>query len=75
LGEAWIKAYDSQHEDNFSQAGDLFRLMSAAQKAQLVNNIAGGLKQASQLIQDKMLAQFYAADSEYAEMIKQALAN
>lgn len=75
LGEAWIKAYDSQHEDNFSQAGDLFRLMSADQKAQLVNNIADGLKQASQLIQDKMLAQFYAADSEYAEMIKQALAN
>jgi len=75
LGEAWIKAYDSQHEDNFSQAGDLFRLMSADQKAQLVSNIAGGLKQASQLIQDKMLAQFYAADSEYAEMIKQSLTN
>ena len=40
LGEAWIKAYDSQHEDNFSQAGDLYRLMSEAQKNQLAANIA-----------------------------------
>lgn len=74
LGEAWIKAYDSQEEDNFSQAGDLFRLMSSNQKAQLVNNITGGLKHANQLIQEKMLQQFYAADHEYGEMIKHALA-
>ncbi len=75
LGEAWIKAYDSQEEDNFSQAGDLFRLMSGNQKAQLVNNITVALKHANQLIQEKMLQQFYAADHEYGEMIKHALAN
>lgn len=75
LGEAWIKAYDSQEEDNFSQAGDLFRLMNSNQKAQLVNNITGTLKHANQLIQEKMLQQFYAADHEYGEMIKHALAN
>ena len=75
LGEAWIKAYDSQEEDNFSQAGDLFRLMNSNQKAQLVNNITGALKHANQLIQEKMLQQFYAADHEYGEMIKHALAN
>lgn len=75
LGEAWIKAYDSQEEDNFSQAGDLFRLMNSNQKSQLVNNITGALKHANQLIQEKMLQQFYAADHEYGEMIKHALAN
>ncbi len=75
LGEAWIKAYDSQEEDNFSQAGDLFRLMNSDQKSQLVNNITGALKHANQLIQEKMLQQFYAADHEYGEMIKHALAN
>lgn len=75
LGEAWIKAYDSQEEDNFSQAGDLFRLMNSNQKAQLVNNITGALKHANQLIQEKMLQQFYAADHEYGEMIQHALAN
>ena len=73
LHEAWIKAYDTQDEDNFSQAGDLFRLMSTDQKQQLVNNIAGGLKQASPESQDKMLKQFYAADTEYGNMIKQAI--
>lgn len=53
LGEAWIKAYDTQNEDNFTLAGDLFRLMSKDQKEQLVNNIAGGLSHASRLVQDK----------------------
>ncbi|MCX8515353.1 MAG: catalase [Burkholderiales bacterium] len=73
LGDAWIKAYDSQDEDNFSQAGNLFRLMTQGQKQQLVNNIASGLAQASVTIQDKMLKQFYAADQEYGDMIKKLL--
>jgi catalase len=73
LADAWVKAYDTQEEDNFSQAGDLFRLMSTEQKMQLVNNIAGGLKMANTLIQEKMLKQFYAADPEYGDMIKLAL--
>ena len=73
LGEAWVKAYDTQGEDNFSQAGNLFRIMSQDQKQQLINNIAGGLVQANSLIQEKMLQQAYAADSEYGDMLKQAL--
>jgi catalase len=73
LGEAWVKAYDSQDDDNFSQAGDLFRLMSAAQKQQLVKNIVAGLAQATPAIQAKMLAQFYAADAEYGNLVAEAL--
>lgn len=73
LGEAWIKAYDTQEEDNFSQAGNLFRLMSQDQKQQLVNNIAGALIHASEISQAKMLKQFYAADQEYGDMIKHAI--
>jgi catalase len=73
LGEAWVKAYDSQNEDNFSQAGKLFRLMTKEQKNQLVNNIAGGLSQATPEIQNEMLKQFYAADQEYGDMIKKLL--
>lgn len=73
LEEAWIKAYDTENEDNFSQAGDLFRLMSQNQKEQLVNNIAGGLIEASEDSQQKMLKQFYAADKEYGDMIKNAI--
>ncbi|MCC2625896.1 MAG: catalase [Burkholderiales bacterium] len=73
LADAWIKAYDTQEEDNFSQAGNLFRLMNIEQKTHLVNNIASGLKMATTLVQEKMLKQFYTADKEYGDMVKLAL--
>jgi catalase len=38
LGEAWIKAYDTQDEDNFSQAGNLHRITSEDQKNQLAQH-------------------------------------
>ncbi|MBP9742448.1 MAG: catalase [Burkholderiales bacterium] len=73
LADAWIKAYDTQDEDNFSQGGNLFRLMSDKQKKLLVNNIASGLIHATEIVQSKMLKQFYAADQEYGDMVKKAL--
>ncbi|MFN7095457.1 MAG: catalase, partial [Burkholderiales bacterium] len=75
LGEIWVKAYDTQEEDNFSQAGDLYRLMSEEQKHQLAQNIASGLCLASPTVQNKMLHQFYAADKDYGDRITKALAN
>ena len=73
LGEAWVKAYDQSHEDYYSQAGALFRLMNEDQKQQLVSNIAGGLSQANASIQERMLAQFNKADPEYGKRVAQAL--
>lgn len=73
IGEAWIKAYDTQDEDNFSQAGDLYRLMSDDQKKQLANNIAGGLVHATKSVQERMLAQFRAADADYADRVSKAM--
>jgi catalase len=73
LGEAWVKAYNTEHDDNFSQAGALYRLMSDDQKEQLTGNIAGGLKQATKVVQEKMLAQFSAADADYGKRIKAKL--
>jgi len=70
---AWIKAHDSQNEDNFSQAGDLFRLLSEPEKQRLVNTIAAGLSQASESVQQRMRVQFGAADPEYRDMITKAL--
>lgn len=71
--EAHIKAYSQDADDYFTQAGDLFRLMSADQKAQLTNNIAGGLSHASSSIQERMLAQLEQADPDYAQMVKARL--
>ncbi len=69
LGEAWVKAYDTQDEDNFSQAGDLYRLMSEDQKNQLAGNIAGALVHATKSVQERMLAQFKEADADYAKRV------
>ncbi len=72
-GEAWTKAYDTQEDDNFTQAGNLYRLMSDDQKNQLTNNIAAALTHASDSIKERMLAQFKAADVNYAERVSKAL--
>ncbi len=73
LGEAWVKAYDTQEQDNFSQAGALFRIMSEDQKNQLAHNIATGLRHANASIQERMLNQCRQADPDYAFRVKQAL--
>ncbi len=71
--EAWVKTYDTQDDDNFSQAGSLYRLMSDDQKNQLANNIAGALVHASNSVKERMLAQFNAADADYADRVKNAM--
>ena len=71
--EAWIKAHDSQNENNFSQAGQLFRLMNEEQKQQLVSNIICGLRQATASVQQRMLEQFTAADADYGARVQSAL--
>lgn len=73
LADAWIQAYDDQDHDNFTQAGDLFRLMSDAQKDILADNIAGGLSQADEAIQKIMLDQFHQADEDYANRVASRL--
>jgi catalase len=71
--DAWIKAYDDQGDDNFSQAGDLYRIMSEEQKNILAENIAGGLSQATEAVQAIMLDQFGQADPDYAARVKNLL--
>lgn len=74
LEDAWIGYHDQGDEDYYTQAGDLFRLMNDDQKQQLFNNIAGGLSQAGEHIQERMLTQFAKADPAYAEGVRKAIA-
>ena len=71
--KAWIKAYDTRDEDNYSQAGDLFRLMSEDQKQQLANNIAGGLSRATESAQKRMIQHFTLCDPDYGMRVQAAL--
>lgn len=71
--DAWVKAYSQDDEDYYSQAGDLFRLMSDEEKNRLASNIAGGLVHASESAQQRMLVQYQKADPDYAARISQAM--
>jgi catalase len=73
LEDAWIGYHDQGDEDYFTQAGNLFRIMSDDQKQQLFNNIADGLSQANASIQERMLVQFEKADTAYKAGVEQAI--
>lgn len=75
LEGAWIGAHDMSEEDYSSQAGNLFRIMTEDQKQQLTSTIAGGLVQAENSVQERMLAQFASADPDYAARVKAAMDN
>ncbi|MGI9278159.1 MAG: catalase-related domain-containing protein [Endozoicomonas sp.] len=70
---AWLKAYDTTDEDNYSQAGNLFRMMSEEQKVQLAENIAGGLSQATDSVQQRMIEHFTRCDDDYGRRVAEAV--
>ncbi|MFF5138535.1 catalase [Streptomyces sp. NPDC013157] len=61
-------------DDDFFQAGELYRLMSAEERQRLVANIAGGLSQVTRddMI-EKNLAHFHAADPEYGRRVAETV--
>ncbi|QNP66127.1 catalase [Streptomyces genisteinicus] len=61
-------------DDDFFQAGELYRLMSEEEKQRLVANIAGGLSQVSRDdVVEKNLAHFHAADPDYGKRVEAAV--
>lgn len=51
--------------DDYSQAGDLFRLMSPAQQELLMDNIAGAMRGVPEPIQQRQVRHFAQADTRY----------
>jgi catalase len=51
--------------DDYTQAGDLFRLMSTEEKERLMDNIAGTMKDVPQFIVERQLEHFTKADPAY----------
>ncbi|MDT9682785.1 catalase [Streptomyces sp. TRM76323] len=61
-------------DDDFFQAGELYRLMTEEEKGRLVANIAGSLSQVSREdVIEKNLAHFHAADPEYGRRVEEAV--
>jgi len=59
--------------DDYTQAGDLFRLMPDDAKARLIENIVGAMQGVPTSIQQRQIAHFYKADSAYGAGIAQGL--
>ncbi len=55
--------------DDYTQAGNLFRLMTADEQDRLMENIAGTMKEVPQFIVERQLAHFYKADPAYGNGI------
>lgn len=61
-------------DNDFVQAGDLYRLMDEAAKQRLVNNIAGSLGAVTrQDIIDRAISHFREADAEYGARLEKAV--
>ncbi|QED47700.1 catalase KatA [Cytobacillus dafuensis] len=71
-GIAESVAYD--HNDHYTQAGDLYRLMSQEERARLVDNIVGAMKPVERDdIKLRQIQHFFKADSEYGTKVAEGL--
>jgi catalase len=71
-GFAESVAYD--HSDHYTQAGDLYRLMSEEERTRLANNIVEGMKPVKKdEIKLRQIEHFYKADPEYGERVANGL--
>jgi catalase len=60
--------------DDYTQAGDLFRLMPKDQQVRLMSAIAGAMKSVPKEIQDRQIAHFNKCDPAYGNGIAERLA-
>ncbi len=71
-----VKADRHDHRegnDDYSQAGDLYRIMTPDQQEQLIQNIVGSLSQARNEIQMRQICHFFRADVNYGRRIAEGL--
>jgi len=59
--------------DDYTQAGNLFRLMKPDEKARLIENIVNAMQSVPRHIQERQLQHFYKADPQYGKGVAQGL--
>lgn len=65
---------DIDRRNDFSQAGERWRLFSNAERNELIANLVAALKECSEEIRDTMLRHFTAADPDYGRRVAEGLA-
>ena len=74
LGDVAVDRYDSRADhDDYTQAGNLYRLLPPDAQARLHKAIAAALGQARQDIQMRQLCHFFRADGQYGRGVAEAL--
>ena len=59
--------------DDYTQAGDLFRMMSENEKGRLASNLAGAMSGCRQEVIERQLGHFDKADPDYGRRVREAL--
>lgn len=62
-----------ENNDDYTQAGNLFRLMSADEKARLMDNLAGAMRGVPKEIIERQIAHFTKADPAYGKGVAERL--
>lgn len=74
LGDVTVDRYSAREgHDDFTQAGDLYRLMSEDEKERLARTIAAAMQGARQEVIERQLGHFDKADQDYGRRVRQAL--
>lgn len=73
-GKAFIKGvviarFKNEYNDNFEQAGELFRSYTVEEKNLLIANITSALQGVSRPVVEQMVYYFYSADTDYGKRI------
>jgi catalase len=74
LGQAIVDRYDSEVDhDDYTQAGNLYRMFDDAHRDRLATRIAGVLGQARKEVQMRQLCHFFRADEDYGKRVADKL--
>lgn len=74
LGNVKVDRYDHREgNDDYTQAGDLYRLLKPDAQERLIANIVGSLSGARQEIQMRQLCHFFRADVNYGRRVAEGL--
>lgn len=74
LGNVKVDRYDHREgNDDYTQAGDLYRLLKPDAQERLIANIVGSLSGARQEIQMRQLCHFFRADVNYGRGVAEGL--
>jgi len=74
IGESLVARYNHREgNDDYTQAGDLFRLMKSDARARLIGNIVASMASVDPKIQARQIQHFFKADPEYGKGVAEGL--